>query len=77
MVVKKNKQVIKEENQEEQKEFTVLPEDEAEKCRNAHKEEINDFLKNGKKYMERAINENEIYDMFLKWWLYIFKLFSR
>ena len=48
MVVKKNKQVIKEENQEEQKEFTVIPKDEAEKYRNAHKEEINDFLKNGK-----------------------------
>ena len=66
LVVKKNKQVTNEENQEEQKEFTVTPEDEAEKYRNAHKEEINDFLKNGKKYMERAINENEIYDMFLK-----------
>ena len=65
LVVKKNKQVTNEENQEEQKEFTVTPEDEAEKYRNAHKEEINDFLRNRKKYMERAINENEIYDMFL------------
>ena len=26
---------------------------------------LTDFLRNGKKYMERAINENEIYDMFL------------
>ena len=65
LVVKKNKQVTNEMNQDEKKEYIVTPEEESEKYKNAHKEEINEFLKNRKKYMERAINENDIYNMFL------------
>ena len=65
LVIKKSKQVTNVENKEEKKEFIVAPEEEGEKYVKAHKEEINEFLKFQKKYMERAINENDIYNMFL------------
>ena len=66
LVVKKSKQVTNVENKEEEKkEYTVTLEEEGEKYAKAHKEEVNDFLKYQKKYMERAINENDIYNMFL------------
>jgi len=60
LVIKKSKQVTNVENKEEKKEFIVAPEEEGEKYVKAHKEEINEFLKFQKKYMERAINENDI-----------------
>ena len=66
LVVKKSKQVTNVENKEEEKkEYTVTLEEEGEKYAKAHKEEVNDFLRYQKKYMERAINENDIYNMFL------------
>ena len=66
LVVKKSKQVTNVENKEEEKkEYTVTPEEEGEKYKKTHKEEIDDFLKSQRKYMERAINENDIYNMFL------------
>ena len=66
LVVKKNKQAKNVENKEEEKkEYIVLPEEEGEKYENTHKEEIIEFLKSKIKYMERAINQKDIYDMLL------------
>ena len=65
LVVKKNKQVSNEENDNENKEYTVTMEEESEKYKKLYEEEINEFLLTKRKYMERAINENDIYNMFL------------
>ena len=65
LIVKKSKQVTNVQNKEEKKEYTVLPEEEGEKYIKAHKEEVFDFLKSKRKYMERAINENDIFNMLL------------
>ena len=65
LVIKKNKQVLKVENINVNKEYNVLPEEEGEKYVKTHAEEINEFLKSQKKYMERAVNENDIYNMLL------------
>ena len=65
LVVKKNKQVANEENDNENKEYKVAPEEEAEKYRESHKEEMKEFLKLKIRTMERAVNEDDIYNMFL------------
>ena len=65
LVVKKNKQITNINNTKEDKIYNVLPEEEAEKEINNHKDEINDFLRTKKRYMERAINEDDLYNMFL------------
>ena len=65
LVVKKNKQVINEEDDNENKEYTVTLEEESEKYIKIYEEEINEFLLSKRKYMERAINEQDIYNMFL------------
>ena len=65
LVVKKNKQVVNEENDNETKEYIVTNEEDSEKYKKINEEEINEFLLSKRKYMERAINEKDIYNMFL------------
>ena len=65
LVVKKNKQVINEETDDENKEYTVTLEEDAKNYIESHKEEIDEFLRPKRKYIQRAINENDIYNMFL------------
>ena len=67
LIVKKNKQVKNEENKNVNKEYIVTKEEDedAEKYRKTYFEEINEFLRPQRKYMERAINERDIYNMFL------------
>ena len=65
LVFLKNKQVKNEENKLVEKKYEVIPEDEKETYINNYQEEINEFLKTKKKQMERAINERDIFNMFL------------
>ena len=65
LVFQKNKQVKNEENKLVEKKYEVIPEEERETYLKNYKDEINEFLKTKKKHMERAINEKNIYDMFL------------
>ena len=65
LVFLKNKQVKNEENKLVEKKYEVIPEEEKETYLKNYQEEINEFLKTTKKHMERAINERDIFNMFL------------
>ena len=67
LVVKKNKLVGNAKNNVEEKNYNVIEmtEEEKEKEIKNNKEEIDEFLKMKKRYMERAINEDDLYNMFL------------
>ena len=65
LVFLKNKQVKNEENKLVEKKYEVIPEEEKETYIKNYQEEINEFLRNKKKHMERAINERDIFNMFL------------
>ena len=65
LVFQKNKQLKNEENKMVEKNYEVIPEEERYNYLKKYKDEINDFLKCKKKYMERAINEKDIYNMFI------------
>ena len=65
LIVKKNKQVKNQENKNVNKEYIVTNVQEDEKYIKAHAEEIDEFLLPQRKYMERAIYEKDIYNMFL------------
>ena len=65
LIFRKNKQVKEEESKLVEKKYEVIPEEERETYLKNYKDDINEFLKPKKKYMERALNERKIYDMFL------------
>ena len=65
LVFLKNKQVKNEENKLVEKKYEVIPEEEKETYIKNYQEEINEFLRNKRKDMERAINERDIFNMFL------------
>ena len=65
LVFLKNKQVTNEENKLVEKKYEVIPEEERETYIKNYQEEINEFLRTKKKQMERAINERDIFNMFL------------
>ena len=65
LVFLKNKQVKNEENKIVEKKYEVIPEEEKETYIKNYQEEINEFLRNKRKDMERAINERDIFNMFL------------
>ena len=65
LVFLKNKQVKNEESKLVEKKYEVIPEEEREAYIKNYQEEINEFLRSKKKHMERAINERDIFNMFL------------
>ena len=65
LVFQKNKQIkSEEESKVADKKYEIIPEEEREKYLKNYKDEINEFLKPKKKYMERAINEVPLYNIF-------------
>ena len=64
LIFPKIKQVKTEESKLTDKKYELIPEEERETYLKNYKDEINDFLKIKKKFMERAINEQNIYNMF-------------
>jgi len=65
LVFQKNKQIKSEEESKlADKKYEIIPEEEREKYLKNYKDEINEFLKPKKKYMERAINEVPLYNIF-------------
>jgi len=64
LVFLKNKQVKNEENKLVEKKYEVIPSEESEKYLKNYQNEVNEFIKSKRKYMERAINEKDIYNMF-------------
>ena len=64
LVIQKSKQITNQESKLADKKYEIIPEDEREKYIKNYKDEINEFLKPKKKYMERAINEVPLYNIF-------------
>jgi dynein intermediate chain len=66
LVFQKNKLVKTEASKLADKKYELIPEEERENYLKNYKDEINDFLKSKRKFIERAINEKDIYNMFEK-----------
>ena len=64
LVIQKSKQITNQESKLADKKYEIIPEEEREKYIKNYKDEINEFLKPKKKYMERAINEVPLYNIF-------------
>ena len=64
LVIQKSKQITNQESKSVDKNYEIIPEEEREKYIKNYKDEINEFLKPKKKYMERAINEVPLYNIF-------------
>jgi len=64
LVIQKSKQITNQESKSVDKNYEIIPEEEREKYLKNYKDEINEFLKPKKKYMERAINEEHLYNIF-------------
>ena len=62
---KKKKITSNQDNKLVDKKYEVIPEEERDQYIKNYKDEINEFLKYKKKHMERAVNEVDIYNMFL------------
>ena len=66
LIFQKNKKITSnQENKLVDKKYEVIPEEERDQYIKNYKDEINEFLKYKKKHMERAVNEIDIYNMFL------------
>ena len=66
LIFQKNKKITSnQDNKLVDKKYEVIPEEERDQYIKNYKDEINEFLKYKKKHMERAVNEVDIYNMFL------------